>query len=119
MRIRTAVSMVALYLFFVTFALWATPLNDPAAVKAKATAQVQSVSGKIASVGDAEFALEVKQSQKPNTLKFLVDSRTKVEGSLSIGAEAIVEYRAEDGKNIATHVSVIPESGLQPYLMRP
>ena len=78
MRIRTAVSMVALYLFFVTFALWATPLNDPAAVKAKATAQVQSVSGKIASVGDAEFALEVKQSQKPNTLKFLVDSRTKV-----------------------------------------
>jgi hypothetical protein len=115
MRFRTAVSMVALYLFFFTFALWATPVNEQAPAKAKPTAEVQSVSGKIASVGDAEFALDVKQSQKPSTVKFLVDGNTKVEGKLSVGAQAIVEYRAEDGNNIATHVSVLPESGMQPY----
>jgi hypothetical protein len=47
-----------------------------------------------------------------NTLQFLIDGDTKVEGKLSVGAQATVEYRSEEGKNIATHVVVAPASGI-------
>lgn len=115
MRFRTALSLASLFLLCFTVAVWSTPLNAQSAVRTNPTAETQSLSGKIASVGDAEFALEVRQNQKPNTVQFLVDGNTKVEGKLSIGAQATVEYRSEDGRNIATHVSVMPTSGLQSY----
>jgi hypothetical protein len=116
MRFRTALSLVSLFLLCFTVAVWSTPLEvQQHSVDTTPTAETQSLTGKIASVGDAEFALEVRQNQKPNTVQFLVDGNTKVEGKLSVGAQATVEFRSEDGKNIATHVSVMPTSGIQPY----
>jgi len=47
-----------------------------------------------------------------NTVQFLVDGKTKVEGKLAGGAEATVEYRSEEGKNIAVRVIVTPASGM-------
>jgi hypothetical protein len=44
-----------------------------------------------------------------------VDDKTKVEGKLTIGAQAMVEYRSDSGKNIAVHVVVTPASGINPY----
>jgi len=48
-------------------------------------------------------------------VEFLVDDKTKVEGKLTIGAQAMVEYRSDDGKNVAVHVVVTPASGVNPY----
>ena len=113
MRLRTALSLASLFLLCFTVAVWSVPLNAEPSDNANAVPEAKSVSGKIASVGDAEFTLEVKQDQKTNTVQFLVDGDTKVEGKLAIGAQATVEFRTEDGKNIATHVSAMPASGMQ------
>lgn len=115
MRFRTVLSLAPLLLFCFSTAVWSTSLHARALVNTNPAAEMQSVSGKIASVGDAEFALEVRQDQKANTVQFLIDGNTKVEGKLSIGAQATVEYRSEDGKNIATHVAVVPTSGMQSH----
>jgi hypothetical protein len=113
MRFRTALSMATFLLICFTVAVWSTPLNAQAPVNTNSGAERQTVSGKIASVGDAEFALEISQNQRESKLEFLVDGNTKVEGKLTVGAQATVEYRSEAGKNIATHVSVMPASGMQ------
>lgn len=110
MRFRTALSMATFFLTCFTIAVWSTPLNAQAHVKTNSAAELQSVSGKIASVGAAEFSLAIRENQRESKLEFLVDGNTKVEGKLSVGAQATVEYRSDAGKNIATHVSVIPAS---------
>jgi hypothetical protein len=67
-----------------------------------------SVSGRISSIGDASFAVDVRKSQDFVTLQFLVDDTTKVEGKLEIGSVATVDYRTDGGNNIALHVVVQP-----------
>ena len=52
--------------------------------------------------------------KEPEKLKLLIDSEAKMEGQLAIGANAAVDYRSSDGKNIATRVIVVPDSGLRP-----
>jgi hypothetical protein len=41
-----------------------------------------------------------KDHDDVNTVQFLVDDKTKVEGKLSVGTQATVEYRSNEGKNI-------------------
>jgi hypothetical protein len=115
MRLRTALSLASLSLLCCSVAVWSSPLIAEPSDHTSGVPEVQSVSGKIATVGDAEFALEVKQNQKATTVQFLVDGNTKVEGKLAIGAQATVEFRSEDGKNIAAHVVVMPASGLRSH----
>lgn len=114
MRFRTALSLASFFLLCFSVAVW-SPLNAQSPVKANTAGETQTISGKIASVGDAEFTLEVNQDQKQNRVQFLVDGATKVEGKLSVGAQATVDYRSEGGKNIATHVLVNPASGMQSH----
>ena len=47
-----------------------------------------------------------------NTVQFLVDGKTKIQGKLAAGAEVTVEYRSEEGSNIALRVMVTPGSGM-------
>lgn len=102
MRFRTALSLATLFLFCFTVAAWSSP---------RSSVDNQSISGKISSVGDASFALDVLKNQNLSKVEFLVDGNTKVEGKLAIGAQASVEYRSDSGKNIAVHVVVTPASG--------
>jgi hypothetical protein len=85
----------------------------------QATAQTQSISGKIASVGQSSFTLTVgsgssvtqDSKQAPaasNTMTFTVDKNTAVEGSLKVGSTADVTYRQDNGSNIAISVRVTP-----------
>jgi hypothetical protein len=85
----------------------------------QATAQTQSVSGKIASVGQSSFTLtvgsgsSVAQDSQPtppasSTMSFTVDKNTTVEGSLKVGSTADVTYRQDNGSNIAISVHVTP-----------
>ncbi len=109
MRIRIAVSLATLFLLCFAVATW----TSPAATLTMAP-DTQSVAGKISSVGDAAFTLDVPKSNdaaNPNTLQFQVDGNTKVEGKLTVGAQATVEYRSDGGKYMATHVVVTPASG--------
>jgi hypothetical protein len=87
--------------------LWPTDLNAPPAN--------QSLSGKIASIGDATFSLEIAQNQDKKTVKFAVDEETKVEGKLAVGSQATVEYRSDNGVNLAIRVVVTPASGVNSY----
>jgi hypothetical protein len=107
MRLRTVLSLATLFFVCSTVSVWSLPLPpqsanatpDPAAVS-------QSVSGKIASVGDASFAVEVKKGNDLQTLQFQIDRDTKIQGKLEVGAQAMVEYRSDEGKNVALSVIV-------------
>jgi len=110
MRLRTALSLASFFLICFTLAVWRSPafalLHDK-----NAALEIQSISGKIVAVGEAEFTLDLGKERDSERLKFLMDSETRMEGKLAIGANATVEYRSDDGKNIATRVIVVAASG--------
>ncbi|MGA2095644.1 MAG: hypothetical protein ABSH39_05050 [Candidatus Acidiferrum sp.] len=112
MKFRTILSLATLFMACFTLAVFAQPLPAEGGYRSPAT-ENQSVSGKIASVGDAAFELSTssKDDQASKTVQFLVDDKTKVEGKLTVGAQAMVEYRSDSGQNIAVHVVVTPSSG--------
>jgi hypothetical protein len=113
MRFRTSVVLLTLFVACFTIAAWSTPTTtQPSPGPLLPTPDTQSLSGKIASVGDAEFSVQVTKDQDVNTVQFLVDDKTKVEGKLAVGAQATVEYRSNEGKNIAVRVIVTPASGM-------
>ena len=112
MRFRTAVSLASLFLFVFTVALWTQPVrSQPLPDLARCAATNQTAAGRISSVGDASFALEVEKNQDVQSLEFMVDENTKVEGKLEVGANATVEYNSVDGKNLAVRVVVRQTSG--------
>jgi Domain of unknown function (DUF5666) len=116
MRFRTALCMASLFLVFFTVAAWSAPSSARDAAGSLApTPDSQSLTGKISSVGDAAFTLEVRKNQDVSNVQFSVDDNTKVEGQLAVGAHATVEYRSNDGKNVAVHVVVTPASGIHLY----
>jgi hypothetical protein len=71
-------------------------------------ADAKTVSGKVASIGSdhKSFALEVSGGE---TMQFLLDNNTQVQGSVTTGTAAIVEYqKTDDGKLLA--LSVAPQN---------
>ena len=116
MRFRTILGLATLFLACFTLAVWSEPLS-PKALAANAATENQSLKGKISSIGDASFdvALASKEGQAAHTVQFLVDDKTRVEGKLNVGAEVQVEYRSDEGRNIAVHVVVGPASANRIY----
>jgi len=114
MRFRTALCMTTLFLVCFTVAAWSAPARDAGGSPTPAP-ESQSLTGKISSVGDAAFTLEVRKNQDVSNVQFVVDDNTKVEGQLAVGAPATVEYRSNNGKNVAVHVVVAPASGIRLY----
>jgi len=98
-----------------TIAAWSTPFPLDSALLGSSAAETKSISGKVASVGDSEFSLEVPKNQMSTTLQFQIDGGTHLEGTLAVGSQAAVEYHTADGKLIATHIVVTPASGISPY----
>jgi hypothetical protein len=97
-------------------AAWSTPnLERVGLADSNETLDNQSLSGKIASIGDATFSLEIAQNQDKKTVKFAVDEETKVEGKLAVGSQTTVEYRSDNGVNLAIRVVVTPASGVNSY----
>src|SRR4029077_6042418 len=117
MRFRTILTLATFFLTCFTIAVFAQPLLPTTGPSiSNHLAENQSLSGQISSVGDAAFTLNIAKGKKgPETVEFLVDDKTKVEGKLSVGAQAMVEYHSDDGKNVAVHVVVTPASGVNPY----
>ena len=116
MRFRTSMVLVTLFVACFTIAAWSTPPTvQPSPDPLLPTPDTQSLSGKIAAVGDAEFSVQVTKDLDMNTVQFLVDDKTKVEGKLAVGAQATVEYRSNEGKNIAVRVIVTPPSKMNSF----
>jgi len=112
MRLRTALSLATLFLVCFTIAAWSAPTPGqliPSGVTP--TPGSESLSGKIASIFDAAFSLEIVKGQERKIVEFQVDGDTKVEGKLAVGSQATVEYRTNGNNNVAVHVVVIPASG--------
>jgi len=70
--------------------------------------QEQSVSGKIASVGQSQTQNLQQDPATAKTMTFLIDKNTTIDGSLKVGANADVTYRQEKGSNVAISVRVTP-----------
>ena len=116
MRFRASMLLATLFVACFTIAAWSTPLSaQPAAGHPQPIPDNQSLSGTIAAIGDAEFSVQVAKNKDVSTVQFLVDDKTKVEGKLTVGAQATVEYRSNEGKNIAVHVIVTPASSMSLY----
>ena len=112
MRFRTVSVFGALLIVCLAAAAWATPLPAPLSIFSNPPAESHSVSGKISAVGDMQFSVDVVKNQQPDTLQFKVDSNTKIEGKLAVGAQASVEYQVTGSDMIATRVVVTPASGI-------
>ena len=97
-------------------AAWPEPLDCQLAENShRSAAENQSVAGKISSVGDASFTVDVRKNQEKHAVEFQVDGNAKVEGKLAVGAEAGIEYHVAADRNIAVHVVVTPTSGIRLY----
>jgi hypothetical protein len=116
MRFRTVLSLATLFAFCFTLAVWSQPLPSSELIaRTGSGVESESVSGKISSIGDASFSVDVVKNQDLNTVQFLIDGNTKVDGKLAVGAQATVEYRSDDGKNVAIHVVVQKTAGHDLY----
>jgi hypothetical protein len=68
----------------------------------------KSVSGKVTSIGNSgtSFALEVEGSSK-QTMEFVVNKNTQVQGQVKVGTLVAVEYQPTDGgQNLAVSIAV-------------
>jgi hypothetical protein len=114
MRFRTAVSLATFFLLCFVISVWSVPV--PAEVGPfRNTPEPSSISGTIANVNTSQFTLSLSRNQNPNKLEFAIDANTKIEGQLAIGAHATVDYRADGQQLVATHVVVLPASGIGMY----
>jgi hypothetical protein len=103
-----------------TFAAPAVHTSAQDQQQGQSAAQLQSVSGTIASVGSNTFTLTVTssptpkaqsfvQDSTPKTMTFKTDKNTTVDGKLAVNSQADVSYRQDDaGNNIAVSVRVTP-----------
>jgi outer membrane murein-binding lipoprotein Lpp len=72
------------------------------------SADAQTVSGKVAAIGSdhKSFSLEVNGG---NTMQFLLDNNTQVQGRVTTGTTATVQYqKTDDGKLLA--LSIAPQN---------
>ena len=108
-----------------TVATWALPARTaipaPRQNDSPNAAQLQSVSGKIASIGGSSFTLDTRSAEKTpqgqqfqqnplmSTMIFQIDKNTTINGKLAIGLSADVIYRKDSsGNNVAVSISVAP-----------
>jgi hypothetical protein len=115
MRFRCILTLVTLFILTVFVACLSVAISSDALASQpnslfKDATEKGSVSGKISAIGDASFSVDVKKSQDVVTLQFLIDDATKVEGRLEVGSVATVDYRTDQGNNIALHVVVQPSN---------
>jgi Cu/Ag efflux protein CusF len=101
---------------------WALPISAPSSktsspIPAQTGVQLQSASGQIATVSRNSFTLTTTGAatqgeafaQVDNTSKtmmFVIDDNTTIDGKLTVGANADVVYREDNGNHMAVSVTV-------------
>jgi hypothetical protein len=111
MRFRTMVIVDAFVLLAMALAAWSKPAPAPLH-SLFSPPESHSVSGKIAAVAESQLSLDILKNAKPDIVHFVIDENTAVEGKLTVGAEAAVDYRVDGEKMIATRVVIVQASGV-------
>ena len=86
---------------------FATP---PAAQSGSQSAQSKSVTGKVTSIGNDKKSLsvEVGDGNSKQSMTFLIDDNTQVQGRVHVGTTANIQYQQnQDGQNVA--LSIAPQ----------
>ena len=112
MRFRTMVVVDLFILLAVVLGAWSKPAPAPLDSLLSASPEAHSVSGKIAAVAESQISLDILKNAKPDIVHFMIDENTAVEGKLTVGAQAAVDYRVDGEKMIATRVVIIQASGI-------
>jgi hypothetical protein len=99
----------------------AMPKTRQEVTKEQSSNELQSVTGKIASVEKDSFTLSVPttqttppgqqlspQASTAKTMTFLTDKNTTVDGTLKVDSNAEVTYRQNSGASVAISVRVTP-----------
>lgn len=102
--ILTNLAAVVAYLVLVCSVIASQPKHRPLDL----STEHGSVSGKISSIGDASFYVDVRKSQDLVSLQFLIDDSTRISGRLEVGATATVDYRTDGKNNVALNIVVQP-----------
>ncbi len=71
-------------------------------------AETYQATGTIRSLSDTALVLAVRLNGKETRKTFAVNADTKKEGVVKVGARAIVTYRTEGDKQVATRVAAAP-----------
>jgi hypothetical protein len=68
----------------------------------------KSVAGTVSSIGNGghSFALAVNQGDTQQTVQFVVDKDTQVQGQVKVGTAVMVEYVAMADQNVAKNITV-------------
>jgi ribosomal protein S1 len=93
---------------FTSAALSARTHPNPAAQSAQQNQQERkSVQGTVVSIGDKgrSFALETNDGGTKQTLQFVVDQETQVQGQVKVGTPVKVEYVAMADQNVAKTIT--------------
>jgi hypothetical protein len=104
-KILYTVSLAAVILLGMAARAQPSHLQDAGKQSNKAT---KSISGKITSIGNSgtSFALAVEGSSK-ETMEFVVNKNTQVQGEVTVGTLVAVEYQPTDsGQNLAVTIAV-------------
>jgi len=112
MRFRTMVVIDAFVLLALAIAAWSRPLPAAPDSLLLPSPEAHSISGRIADVGETQFALDILKDRKPDIVHFSLDEHTAVEGKLVVGAHAAVDYRVDGDKLIAIHVVITQAAGI-------
>jgi hypothetical protein len=74
-------------------------------------AATKSVSGKVTSIGDdrRSFVVEVDKGGSKQSMNFVLDKNSAVEGKVTTGTVVVVEYQPNGDQNLV--VKVTPQQG--------
>ena len=111
MRFRTMVVVDAFVLLAISLAAWSKPVAPLHSLLSRPP-ESHSVSGKIAAVAESQLSLDILKNAKPDIVHFVIDENTAVEGKLTVGAHAAVDYRVDGERMIATRVVITQPSGI-------
>src|SRR5438270_14028188 len=70
--------------------------------------QTKSTSGKVTDIASDKksFTIEVSDGNAKHAMQFVLDGNTQVQGKVSVGTEATVEFQpTPDGKNLAVTIT--------------
>jgi hypothetical protein len=77
--------------------------------------QTKTAQGKVTDIASDKksFTIEVNDGSAKHTMQFVLDGNTQVQGKVSVGTDATVEFQpTPDGKNLA--VTITPRGGQSP-----
>jgi len=93
---------------FAGIAAHARPLPQQESQPKQRNDQNKTTSGKVTDIaGDKKsFTLEISDGNAKHTMQFVLDGNTQVQGKVSVGTDATVEFQpAPDGKNLAVVIT--------------